>query len=221
MSDSAQAEIAEIIQAIKAAKDSEKHALFDKVLQRDRTFATKVFLTLIQLADLDRQTSLDNAFYMVDLYNEDIIEPLIVILKENPNSKVLVQVCDAIEWLKDSRAVEALLTLLEENNNPQVQAGACAALGRLKDLRAVEPLIKMLQSDDLAVRTASATSLSYLKDQRAVEPLLALYDKSEGAEKDSLSNALAEFDDPRLLHPLLELEQNQSIISENGRIVES
>ena len=107
----------------------------------------------------------------------DNVDQLITQLRDG-SPKVREKAADALERLKDPRAVDPLIAALKDDDTP-VRQIASMALGILKDRRAVEPLITAMGDTDPLVRSHSAYALGEIKDPRAVGPLIAALNDTE------------------------------------------
>ncbi len=108
------------------------------------------------------------------------VEPLISVLKNEPNGWARMNAAGLLGEIRDHRAVEPLIAALKDKYW-LVRQIAASSLGRIGDPRAIEPLIAALKDESWNVRcTAAQSLLSYKNDSRIIEPLtILLSDDSE------------------------------------------
>ena len=93
------------------------------------------------------------------------VEPLLAVI-EHEDFEVRLRVIEALEEIKDQRAVDPLIARLKDERK-SVVTFAARALGEIGDRKAVKPLVEVLgqAQDDLAVRALTADALTKLTGQ--------------------------------------------------------
>lgn len=121
--------------------------------------------------------------------------------------------------LKEPAALDALVAIvLDETEDKDFRKWTIIELGEFGRGEVVEPLLKVLNSPDMEISSAAATTLSTLHDERAVEPLIELMlrpanTREERNNRRAAISALGEIGDRRAVAPLLAFMQDKSLHS--------
>ena len=130
----------------------------------------------------------------------DRVAKLIEALKDG-DSGVRREAAEALQEIKDPRAVEPLIGALKDEDS-DVRWAAAWALGEIKDPIAVPALSEALKDGNAGVQCAAALALGRIKDPRAVPQLIeALKDEDEYVRK-AAAEALGEIGDRSAIKPL-------------------
>lgn len=127
--------------------------------------------------------------YKLKEMGKDVVEPLIILLKDKSSILMRAEAASALGEIKDSRAVEPLIAALKDGDEG-VRWCAAFALGEIKDSRAVEPLIAVLKDGNKQVRINTMWSLGEIGDSRAVEPLIAALKDEHAWVRENAAKAL-------------------------------
>ena len=130
------------------------------------------------------------------------VEPLIAVLKNDPDADIRWQAAFALSRSRDSRVVEPLVAALKDTESV-VRSAAASALGTIGDPRVIEPLIATLKDSDPKVRSSAASALGDIKDPRVVEPLIAALKDMDAEVRRAAVWALGEIKDPRAADALM------------------
>jgi HEAT repeat protein len=122
-------------------------------------------------------------------------EALLDALREDRDTKLRVQVTDALGETGHARAVPDLVLLLKHENEYLRQAAA-RALGSLRAGEAVGPLIETLKDTDSNVLAWSIWALGEINDPRSFHPLTPFLFAKEHKLRDRSFEALLKFRDP-------------------------
>jgi len=136
--------------------------------------------------------------------DEQAIDPLIKILKEEKNEIVRNLAAIALGKIGNKRAVEPLIQTMN-NDVYWIRAPAATALGDIGDKQAVDALLLSLKNDNNSmVRTEATLALGKIGDKRAVDAiLLSLKNDDSYKVREAAATALGNIGDTRAVDPLI------------------
>lgn len=106
-----------------------------------------------------------------DLKDPSAVEPLVLILKKDKDSRVRWSAEDALVNI-GGPAVEPLIKMLKDDSW-RVRRRAVRTLGKIKEPRAIEPLVALMKADeDCYVRKCAARAIGEINDSRVSEILI-------------------------------------------------
>ncbi len=122
------------------------------------------------LGDVDAERRRHAAWALGHMGNEQAVEPLLELLKDDSDSAVQGAAAWALGRLRDPRALEPLLAMVEADSD-RLRGEVVGAIGRLRKPEALDPLVAALDDSAPQVRLAAARGLGVLGDRRAIEAL--------------------------------------------------
>ncbi len=105
-----------------------------------------------------------------DLGDNKGIQPLIKILQNDKNIKLLPSVITSLGKLKAEEAIEILIEIMI--TEPALRDKAADALIEINSLKTTDVLIPVLKNKSTVIRQAAVKVFSVLKDTRSIEPLI-------------------------------------------------
>ena len=149
----------------------------------------------------------DGAAQALILIGEPVIEPLLTVLKDNPEtaSEPVIEIFSQIGKPASAPLLSAL-----RSRQPSIRRLAARALGKIAIAEAVEPLIRALDDMDDEVCRQAVIALGNIGSRQALEPLiLRLNDLKEDIRREA-AVALGKIGDHRAQLPLIKTLQDIS-----------
>jgi len=137
------------------------------------------------------------------------VMPLIGSLN-NENPMIRAGVVEALNKIKDKRAIEPLIAVLQDKY-PTIRTAAVNALSQFEDKRTVMPLIALLKDEDVSVRVTAVDALSKTRDERIILPLIALLDDSFPTVRVKAAQVLVSMKDERAIEPLMKAMEKKDL----------
>ena len=158
-----------------------------------------------QLKDKDKEVRIKAIQGMSGkgLWDNRSLEPLILLVKNDPELDVRVNAALALGYFANPLAVDVLLPLLADKEFDLKQA-AIDSLGMIGDGRAAAELLRLAQADNGAMGSSAVQALARIGDQRSMEALFTLAQDAKSPWKIDAGIALSYTGDKRPVDITLE-----------------
>lgn len=118
-------------------------------------------------------------------------KPIVMRLKESKDMEIRAKMAEALGYVGGEGVREALIEAIESNYSAGVKFAAVLSLGRLGDPLALPELEGYLNSEDVSLRIAAATSLGHSRLPSAIPALIEALGHYHPKSKASVLDALA------------------------------
>ncbi|MBD3191886.1 MAG: hypothetical protein GF308_14660 [Candidatus Heimdallarchaeota archaeon] len=143
--------------------------------------------------------------YKLLLDSPKLMETLISLLKNDPNSDIRRTVAKRFSYIKSIKIMEALITAMEKDEDPYVRFDSTRALGTLDLVEAIPALVKTMQNDPYGrIRDEAAFSLGSIGDESAI-PFLANIVRNDDEIFNTAAIAIANINGEKAVSSLIKL----------------
>ena len=144
---------------------------------------------LEQLKDEDENVRSQAALSLGWIGEEEVVEPLILTLENDPSAKVRANAAMALGQLGDERSIDFLIAALHDKDST-VRGMVSYSLGLMKVKEAVDPLISLVKNDpDKETKIAAADSLGEIAEVYSLKSLARIYVQEDN---ESVKNQIEE-----------------------------
>jgi len=137
---------------------------------------------LNQLKDQDEDIRSQAALSLGWVGEEEVVEPLILALENDPSPKVRANAAMSLGQLGDKRAIDFLIGALKDLDS-NVRGMVAYSLGLMKVDEALNPLMEILNDDpDKETRIAAADSIGQIGDLKSLNFLIRIFVQEENED---------------------------------------